>query len=90
MAFRWTPAEKNSRKGFELAEVSAFGDMPLSMLSTSELPDVYADNSMGLMSPPSSRSRRGFRWSARRGVGLHNRADGLRDRFRRLAKIVQA
>ena len=39
-------------RGFEVAEVSAFGEMPLSMLSTSELPDVYADNSMGLMSPP--------------------------------------
>jgi hypothetical protein len=52
VALRWTPAEKSSRKGFEVAEVSAFGDMPLSMLSTSELPDVYADNSMGLMSPP--------------------------------------
>jgi len=52
VALRWTPAEKSSRKGFEVAEVSAFGDMPLSMLSTSELPDVYADNSMGLMGPP--------------------------------------
>jgi hypothetical protein len=52
VALRWTPAERGSGKGFEVAEVSAFGDMPLSMLSTSELPDVYADNSMGLMSPP--------------------------------------
>jgi hypothetical protein len=52
VALRWTPAAKSARKGFEVAEVSAFGDMPLSMLSTSELPDVYADNSMGLMSPP--------------------------------------
>jgi hypothetical protein len=52
VALRWTPAGKRSPKGFEVAEVSAFGDMPLSMLSTSELPDVYADNSMGLMSPP--------------------------------------
>lgn len=52
VALRWTPAEKGSRKAFEVAEVSAFGDMPLSMLSTSELPDVYADNSMGMMSPP--------------------------------------
>jgi hypothetical protein len=50
VALRWTPAERSSRKGFEVAEVSAFGDMPLSMLSTSELPDVYADNSM--MTPP--------------------------------------
>lgn len=52
VALRWTPAEKRAGKSFEVAEVSAFGDMPLSMLSTSELPDVYADNSMGLMSPP--------------------------------------
>lgn len=52
VALRWTPAEQASGKSFEVAEVSAFGDMPLSMLSTSELPDVYADNSMGLMSPP--------------------------------------
>ena len=52
VALHWTPAEKGSRKSFEVAEVSAFGDMPLAMLSTSELPDVYADNSMGLMSPP--------------------------------------
>jgi hypothetical protein len=52
VALRWTPSEQGPRKGFEVAEVSAFGDMPLSMLSTSETPDVYADNSMGLMSPP--------------------------------------
>jgi hypothetical protein len=52
VALRWTSAELSAGKGFEVAEVSAFGDMPLSMLSTSELPDVYADNSMGLMSPP--------------------------------------
>jgi hypothetical protein len=52
VALRWTPAQQSSRKSFEVAEVSAFGDMPLAMLSTSELPDVYADNSMGLMSPP--------------------------------------
>jgi hypothetical protein len=38
--------------GFEVAEVSAFGEMPLSMLSTQELPDVYADNFIGLKSPP--------------------------------------
>lgn len=38
--------------GFEVAEVSAFGEMPLSMLSTQEIPDVYADNFIGLKSPP--------------------------------------
>jgi hypothetical protein len=52
VALRWTPSEQGPHKSFEVAEVSAFGDMPLSMLSTSEMPDVYADNSMGLMSPP--------------------------------------
>jgi hypothetical protein len=38
--------------GFEVAEVSAFGEMPLSMLSTQEVPDVYADNFIGQKSPP--------------------------------------
>lgn len=52
VALRWTPADGTTTRGFEVAEVSAFGEMPLSMLSTVELPDVYADNSIGLMSPP--------------------------------------
>jgi hypothetical protein len=52
VALRWTPAEATTPHGFEVAEVSAFGEMPLSMLSTQEMPDVYADNSVGLMSPP--------------------------------------
>lgn len=52
VALRWTPADTKGPRGFEVAEVSAFGEMPLSMLSTQELPDIYADNSIGLMSPP--------------------------------------
>jgi hypothetical protein len=52
IALRWTPADAKTPHGFEVAEVSAFGEMPLSMLSTAELPDIYADNSIGLMSPP--------------------------------------
>jgi hypothetical protein len=52
VALRWTPADANGPRGFEVAEVSAFGEMPLSMLSTQELPDVYADNFIGLKSPP--------------------------------------
>jgi hypothetical protein len=52
VALRWTPADPKTPHAFEVAEVSAFGEMPLSMLSTAELPDVYADNSVGLMSPP--------------------------------------
>ena len=52
VALRWTPADAKGPHSFEVAEVSAFGEMPLSMLSTQELPDIYADNSIGLMSPP--------------------------------------
>lgn len=52
VALRWTPATPGSNQGFDVAEVSAFGDMPLSMLSTTEFPDIYADNSMSLKSPP--------------------------------------
>jgi hypothetical protein len=52
IALRWTPADPAAPHGFEVAELSAFGEMPLSMLSTQELPDIYADNSVGLMSPP--------------------------------------
>jgi len=52
VALRWTPANAKGPRGFEVAEVSAFGEMPLSMLSTQELPDVYADNFVGQKSPP--------------------------------------
>jgi hypothetical protein len=52
VVLRWTPAEGTTTRAFEVAEVSAFGEMPLSMLSTAEGPDVYADNSIGLMSAP--------------------------------------
>jgi hypothetical protein len=52
VALRWTPADGRAAHGFEVAELCAFGEMPLSMLSTQEMPDIYADNSIGLMSPP--------------------------------------
>jgi hypothetical protein len=53
VALRWTPAtNSNTGQGFEVAELSAFGEMPLSMLTTQETPDIYADNNVGLMSPP--------------------------------------
>lgn len=52
VALRWTPADGKAPHGFEVAEVCAFGEMPLSMLSTQEMPDIYADNSVGLMNPP--------------------------------------
>lgn len=51
VALRWTPAP-GSQQNFDVAELSAFGDMPLSMLSTMEFPDIFADNSMRQKSPP--------------------------------------
>ena len=48
VALRWTPAAPNNPRGFEMAEINAFGHMPLSMLNTSEVPDVYASNSTGM------------------------------------------
>ncbi|PZR73914.1 MAG: hypothetical protein DLM73_09455 [Chthoniobacterales bacterium] len=44
VALRWTPSAPEAIKVFEVVEISAFGDMPLSMLSTTEFPDVYASN----------------------------------------------
>jgi hypothetical protein len=51
VALRWTPAAPDNLRGFEMAEINAFGDMPLSMLNTSEVPDVYASNSTGMRLP---------------------------------------
>ncbi|MEN3369397.1 MAG: hypothetical protein V7609_1540 [Verrucomicrobiota bacterium] len=53
VALRWTPSIHDVTKGFEVAEISAFGDMPLSMLSTTEFSDIYASNAP-LMAPPSA------------------------------------
>lgn len=51
VALRWTPVDAHEPHGFEVAELYAFGEMPLSMLSTQEMPDIYADN-IGMASPP--------------------------------------
>lgn len=45
VALRWTPAAGHAR-GFEIAEINAFGDMPLSMLNTSGALDIYASNTI--------------------------------------------
>lgn len=44
VVFRWTPSEAQGDRAFEVAEISAFGNVPLSMLNTNSLPDVYASN----------------------------------------------
>ena len=51
VAFRWTPAASNAKREFEIAEVSAFGQMPLAMLSTAESPDVYASKASAVTFP---------------------------------------
>ena len=56
VAFRWTPIALNGDREFEIAEVSAFGQVPLAMLSTAEAPDVYASkaSAVTLPGPPPS------------------------------------
>lgn len=44
VALRWTPAAPDLGQGFELAEINAFGEMPLAMLNLTGVPDVYASN----------------------------------------------
>ncbi len=44
VALRWTPATPDHPQGFEVAEINAFGDMPLAMLNVNGIPDVYAQN----------------------------------------------
>jgi hypothetical protein len=44
VALRWTPdATQNHHEDFEVAEINAFGDVPLSILHTTEVP-LYASN----------------------------------------------
>ena len=54
IALRWTSAKSNDSHGFEVAEINAFGDMPLAMLNTSGVPDIYASNSTGIHFPGES------------------------------------
>jgi hypothetical protein len=46
VALRWTPdSSQNYNDDFELAEINAFGDVPLSILQTTEGGPLYASNS---------------------------------------------
>jgi hypothetical protein len=51
VALRWTPSSADLKRGFEVAEISAFGDMPLSLLNTYEVPQVYASNATAMTLP---------------------------------------
>ncbi|HSH39937.1 MAG TPA: hypothetical protein VK993_14270 [Chthoniobacterales bacterium] len=55
LALRWTP--EGSRRGtntFEVAEINAFGNVPLAMLQLFEAPDVFASNSASVQAPGTS------------------------------------
>jgi hypothetical protein len=54
VALRWTSAKADDVHGFEVAEINAFGDMPLAMLNTSEVADIYASNSTPIHLPGES------------------------------------
>jgi hypothetical protein len=51
VALRWTPGAQDLGRPFEVAEISAFGDMPLSMLNAYEAPQIYASNATALTLP---------------------------------------
>lgn len=44
VALRWTPVDPSTLGDFEVAEVGAFGDVPMAELSVAEAPDLYATN----------------------------------------------
>ena len=51
VALRWTPATAGEDQTFEVAEINAFGDMPLAMLTLHEAPDLYARASSAITRP---------------------------------------
>jgi hypothetical protein len=54
VALRWTSSKPDDAHGFEVAEINAFGDMPLAMLNTFEATDIYASNSEAIHFPGES------------------------------------
>jgi hypothetical protein len=51
VALRWTPDQSGVGDGFEVAEVNAFGEVPLAMLSVSALPNLLASNAIMTTAP---------------------------------------
>ena len=46
VALRWTPSGSAGEGGFEIAEINAFGTVPLAMLQANQAPDLYASSAM--------------------------------------------
>lgn len=51
VALRWTPEGDSRGEGFEVAEINAFGDVPLSMVSFTAMPDTFASSAI-ITAPP--------------------------------------
>ncbi|MFL6596306.1 MAG: hypothetical protein ACJ8HQ_12755 [Chthoniobacterales bacterium] len=51
VALRWTPEIDGDNQAFEVAEINAFGNVPLSMVSFTALPDTFASNMTTLAAP---------------------------------------
>ena len=52
VALRWTPEGESRGEPFEVAEINAFGDVPLSMVTFAAIPDTFA--SSGIVAAPPS------------------------------------
>ncbi|MDQ6623187.1 MAG: hypothetical protein M3Y86_06845 [Verrucomicrobiota bacterium] len=51
VALRWTPSEENAGEPFEVAEINAFGNVPLSMVNFTAMPDTFASNMVSAPAP---------------------------------------
>ena len=51
VALRWTPESADAERTFEIAEINAFGDTPLAMLTLNEAPDLYTSASSAMSRP---------------------------------------
>ena len=52
VALRWTPNDgATSERGFDVAEIDAFGNIPLAMLTLDETPDLVAGTFRGVPMP---------------------------------------
>ncbi|MDQ6860655.1 MAG: hypothetical protein M3032_05815, partial [Verrucomicrobiota bacterium] len=51
VALRWTPEPGGDSEPFEVAEIHAFGSVPLSMVNFNAMPETYASNLMTTTAP---------------------------------------
>ena len=49
VALRWTPIDPAAMADFEVAEIGAFGDVPIATMSAGEAPDLYARSNLPMI-----------------------------------------